>query len=85
MGDLRVSALCNNICGRQNTKTADIASDALSIVSANTKQLVDIRSGCGLSLSGFTVRLPEELIIPTLCLKKWLTNTQLCGKLLFTL
>ena len=52
----------------------DITGDALFIILVSTKQLIDIKSRCGLSLSGFTVRLPEELIILTLCLKKRLTN-----------
>ena len=77
--------LYNNIRGRQDIETVDIASDVLFIASASTEQLVDTRSGCGLSPSGFTVRLPKELIILTLRLKKRLINTQLCGKLLFTL
>jgi len=85
MGDLRVSMLCNNIRGRQDIKTADIASDILSIASASTKQLVDIRSRRGLSPSSSTVRLPKEFIVLTLRLKKRLTNTQLHSKLLFTL
>jgi len=85
MGDLRVSALCNNICGRQDIETADITSDALSIALANIKQLVDIKSGRGLSPSSSTVCLPKELIVLTLRLKKQLTNMQLRGKLLFTL
>jgi len=85
MGDLRVSVLRNDICGRQDIETADIISDILSIASASTKQLVDTRSGCGLSPGGFTVRLPEKLIILTLRLNKWLTNAQLRSKLLFTL
>ena len=59
----------------------DITGDASSIVSVSTEQLVDIRSGRGLSPSGSIVCLPEEFIIPTLCLKKWLTNTQLRGKI----
>ena len=63
----------------------DIASDALSIVLVSTKRLVDIRSGRRLSPSGFIVRLPKELIIPTLRLKKRLTNAQLRSKLPFTL
>jgi hypothetical protein len=37
IGDLRVSALHNNIRERQDVETADIASDALSIASASTK------------------------------------------------
>jgi len=85
MGDLRVSALCNDIRGRQDIKTADITSDASSVVLASTKQLVNIRSGRGLSPSGFIIRLPKELIVLTLYLKKWLINAQLCSKLLFTL
>jgi len=63
----------------------DITSDASSIASASTKQLVDIRSGRGLSPGGFIVRLLKKLIILTLRLKKRLTNAQLRGKLLFTL
>jgi len=63
----------------------DIASNALFIVSVSTKQLVDIRSGYRLSPSGSIVRLPKELIVLTLCLKKRLTNIQLRGKLPFTL
>jgi hypothetical protein len=59
--------------------------DALSIASVSTKQLVDIRSGRRLSPSGSTVRLPKELIVLTLRLKKRLTNAQLRSKLLFTL
>ena len=66
--------LHNNIYRRQNTETVDITGNALSIASVSTKQLVDIRSGRGLSLSGSIVRLPKELIIPTLRPKKWLTN-----------
>src|SRR6266705_1864366 len=77
IGDLRASALRNDICGRQNAETADIAGDASSIASVSTKHLVDTRSGRGLSPSGSTVRLPEEFIIPTLRPKKRLTNTQL--------
>ena len=69
-----MSVLYNNIRGRQNIKTVDIAGNALSIASVSTEQLADIRSKRGLSPSSFTVRLPEELIIPTLCLKKQLTN-----------
>ena len=85
IGDLRASALHNNIRGQQNAETADIAGDTLSIALVSTKQLVDIRSGRGLSLSGFIVRLPKELIVPTLRLKKRLTNIQLYSKLPFTL
>ena len=48
IGDLRASALRNDIRGRQNAETADIAGDALSIASVSTEQLVDIRSGRGL-------------------------------------
>ena len=59
--------------------------DALSIALISIKQLVNTRSGHRLSPSGFTVCLPEELIILTLSLKKWLTNAQLCSKLPFTL
>jgi len=70
MGDLCVSTLYNNIHRRQDIKTADIASDTLSIVSASTKQLVDTRSGRRLSPSSFIVYLPKKLIIPTLRLKK---------------
>ena len=77
--------LRNNIRRQQNIETADIVSDASSIALASTKQLVDTRSGHRLSLSGFIVRLPEELIILTLRLKKRLTNAQLRSKLLFTL
>jgi len=85
IGDLRVSALYNDIRGRQDVETMDIASDALSIALASTKQLVDIRNGRRLSLSGSTVRLPEELIVLTLRLNKQLTNAQLRSKLPFTL
>jgi hypothetical protein len=85
MGDLRVSALRNDIRGRQDADTADIASDASSIASVSAEQLVDTRSGRGLSPGGSTVRLPEELILPTLRPKKRLTNAQLRGKLPFTL
>jgi len=63
----------------------DITSNALSIVLASTKQLVDIRSGYRLSPGGSIVRLPKELIILTLRLNKQLTNAQLHSKLLFTL
>ena len=63
----------------------DIAGDVLSIVLVSTEQLVDIRSRCKLNPGGFIVCLPEELIVLTLCLKKWLTNMQLYSKLLFTL
>ncbi len=83
--DFCASVLRNNIHRRQNVKTVDIAGDALSITLVNTKQLVDIRNGRRLSLSGSTVRLPEEFIVPTLRPKKWLTNAQLRNKLLFTL
>ena len=85
MGDLYISILHNNICGRQDVDTMDIASNALSIASVSVKQLVNIRSRCRLSPSNFIVCLPKELIIPTLRLKKWLTNAQLHSKLLFTL
>ena len=85
IGDLYVSALRNNICGQQDIKTADIASNALSIALASTKQLVNIRSGHRLSPSSSIVRLPKELIILTLRPNKRLTNTQLRSKLLFTL
>ena len=77
--------LHNNIYRRQNTETVDITGNALSIALVSTKQLVDIRSGHGLSPSGSIVRLPKELIVLTLCLKKRLTNVQLYSKLLFTL
>ena len=63
----------------------DIASNALSIASVSTKQLVDIRSGYRLSPSGSIVRLPKELIVLALRLKKRLTNAQLYSKLPFTL
>ena len=53
----------------------DIAGDTLSIALVNIKQLVDIKSGCRLSPSSFIVCLPKEFIIPTLRLKKRLTNT----------
>jgi hypothetical protein len=59
--------------------------NALSIALVSTKQLVDIRSGRGLSPGSSTVRLPKELIILTLRLKKRLTNAQLRSKLPFTL
>jgi hypothetical protein len=52
----------------------DIAGDALSIVLVSTEQLADIRSGRRLSLSSFIIRLPEELIVLTLRLKKQLIN-----------
>ena len=52
----------------------DITGDALSIILVSTKQLADIRSGCGLSPNSSTVCLPKELIIPTLRPKKRLTN-----------
>ena len=77
--------LRNDIRGQQNVETADIAGDALSIASVSIKQLVDIRSGRGLSFSNSIVCLLKELIVPTLCLKKRLTNMQLCNKLPFTL
>ena len=77
--------LYNNIYRRQNAKTADIISDILSIVLVSTKQLVNIRSGRGLSPSSFIVHLLKELIILTLRRKKRLTNTQLRSKLPFTL
>ena len=48
----------------------DITGDASSIVSVSTEQLVDIRSGRGLSPSGSIVHLPEEFIVLTLYLKK---------------
>ena len=57
---------------------------ALSIALVNIKQLVDIKSGRGLSFSGFTVHLFKKFIILTLRLKKKI-NVQLYGKLLFTL
>ena len=75
----------NNICRRQDADTIDIASDALSIALVSTKQLVDIRSGRRLSSSNFIIHLPKELIVPTLCPKKRLTNAQLYNKLPFTL
>jgi hypothetical protein len=59
--------------------------NALSIALVSTKQLVDIRSGRRLSPSSSIVRLPKELIVLTLRLKKRLTNTQLRSKLPFTL
>ena len=74
IGDLRASALRNDIRGRRNAETADIAGDASSIASVSTEQLVDTRSGRGLSPGSSIVRLPKELIIPTLRLKKRLTN-----------
>jgi hypothetical protein len=74
IGDLRASALRNNIRGRQNAETADIAGDASSIALVSTKQLVDTRSGRRLSPSSSIVRLPKELIVPTLRPKKRLTN-----------
>ena len=77
--------LRNNIRGQQNAKTADIAGNASPIASVSTKQLVDTRSGRRLSPGGSIVRLPKELIIPTLRLKKRLINAQLHSKLLFTL
>ena len=52
----------------------DIVGDVLFIVLVNIKQLVDIRSGRGLSFNSFIIYLPKELIIPTLRLKKRLTN-----------
>ena len=63
----------------------DIIGDALFIALVSIKQLVNIRSGRKLSLNSFTVYLPKELIIPTLRLKKRLTNMQLYSKLPFTL
>ena len=63
----------------------DITGDALSIALVSTEQLVNIKSGRGLSPSDSTVCLPKEFIIPTLRLKKRLTNTQLRGKLPFIL
>ena len=63
----------------------DIASNASSIASVSTEQLVDIRNRYGLSPGGSIVRLPKEFIILTLYLKKRLTNAQLYSKLLFTL
>ena len=48
IGNFCTSALRNNIRGRQNIETTDIAGNALSIVSVSTEQLVDIRSGRGL-------------------------------------
>ena len=63
----------------------DITGNALSIVLVNTKQLINTKSGHRLSPNGFTVYLPEELIILALHPKKWLTNAQLYSKLLFTL
>ena len=63
----------------------DIVGNTLSIVLVSTEQLADIRSGHRLSPSSFTVYLPKKLIIPTLCLKKRLTNIQLYSKLPFTL
>ena len=63
----------------------DITSNALSIALVSTKQLVNIKSERGLSLGGSIVRLPEKFIVLTLRPKKWLTNTQLRSKLLFTL
>ena len=74
MGDLRVSTLRNNIRGRQNVDTMDITSNASSIALVSAKQLVDIRSGRGLSPSSFTVRLFKKLIVLTLRPKKRLTN-----------
>ena len=74
IGDLCTNILRNNIRGQQNAETTDIADDVSSIASVSTKQLVNTRSGYKLSPSSFTVCLPEELIIPTLRLKKWLTN-----------
>ena len=85
IGDLRASALCNDIRGQQNVETADIVGDASPIVSVSTKQLVNTRSGRRLSLSSSIVRLPKKLIVPTLRPKKRLTNTQLRNKLPFTL
>ena len=74
MGNLYISILCNNIRGRQDIETIDIISNALPIASVSTKQLVNIRSGRRLSLNSFIIRLLKELIIPTLRLKKRLTN-----------
>ena len=55
-------------------ETIDIMGDVLSITSVSIKQLVDIKSGRRLSPSSSIICLPEELIIPTLRLKKRLTN-----------
>ena len=74
IGDLHISTLYNNIRGRQNAETANIIGDTLFIVLVSTEQLIDIRSGHKLSPSNFIVRLPKELIVLTLCLKKRLTN-----------
>ena len=52
----------------------DIISDALSIVLVSIKQLADIRSGYRLSPNSFIIYLSKEFIIPTLRLKKRLTN-----------
>ena len=67
--------LCNNICGRQDAETIDIVSDVLSIALVSTKQLVNTKNKYRLSPSSSIVYLPKELIIPTLRLKKRLTNT----------
>ena len=77
--------LRNNIRGRQNIETTDIAGDALSIVLVSTKQLVNIKSGPRLSPNSFIVCLFKKLIMLTLRLKKRLTNAQLYSKLLFIL
>ena len=66
--------LRNNIRRQQDADTTDIISDTLSIASVSAKQLVDIKSGRRLSPSGSIIRLFKELIVPTLCPKKWLTN-----------
>ena len=69
-----MSVLYNDIHRRQNIKTVNIAGDVLSIALVSTEQLADIRSGYRLSPSNSTVYLLKELIIPTLHLKKQLTN-----------
>ena len=66
--------LYNNIYGQQNTETTDIVGNTSSIASVSTKQLADIKSGYRLSPSNSTVCLFKELIVPTLYLKKRLTN-----------
>ena len=70
---------------QQNAETTNIAGNALSITSVSIKQLIDIKSRYRLSPSSFIIHLFKEFIIPTLRLKKRLTNTQLYNKLPFTL
>ena len=85
IGDFHINILRNNICGQQGINTINIINDTLSIASVSTKQLINIKSRCGLSPNNSIVYLPEEFIILTLCLKKRLTNIQLHSKLPFTL